>query len=809
MTASYSAFFERITGNRALPYQVRLRFAEHPLRILSVPTGLGKTAAVLVDWLHRTVVSPDKTPTRLVWCLPGRALTDQISRIVRDCIERADLATQIRVCKLMGGSTDNDLTLRPDERAVLVGTQDLLISRALNRGYARRPFRWPIDFALLNNDCYWVFDEVQLLGDGLASSAQLAAFRKTFGVFGEVPCCWISATFDSQWLDTVDFARMRSSAHVIELEKRDYSGEDADGSARETVRRRLYAPKHLASAPPECRLPIGCAEFVASNHQKGSLTLVIANTVLRAREIWQAVQKASSAPCVLLHSRFRAGDRALQMAQVDAPLSPEGRIIISTQVVEAGIDIDATLMVTDVAPYASLVQRFGRVNRYGLRDEASIFVVDRPLSTRQAALASPGELSKGELEAIAIPYTPEEIAEASRKIETLRSASPADLPRIEQPAPWRFVLRKADLLDLFDTTPDLAGNEMDVSRFVRSGEDQNVYVAWRDWYQTSENNSPPDDMPELREDELCPVPINDFRGFLRKNRAWSWQAIAGSRSGQWRQRRAGGGDLFPGLVVVLHCAAGGYTEATGWWPDSKKPVSPVPEPASDGEEGYSGDRGSFRSYRQTLRDHTERVCQEMDSLIEAVHGFGVAVFATELRMAARKHDWGKAHPVMQSTLLNLPLNGLNASPELLLAKQEKSKAARAHSVPFFRHELASALAMMGEGESNLAAYLVAAHHGRVRMSIRSMPGERDDGRMRTRGISDGDTLLACDLGDLDRAAGKVTLQWMVLGRADDRTQSWSERMAALLDEMGPFKLAYLEMILRAADERASEIPEVG
>ena len=66
-------------------------------------------------------------------------------------------------------------------------------------------------------------------------------------------------------------------------------------------------------------------------------------------------------------------------------------IIVATQVIEAGIDIDAARMVTDIAPYISLVQRFGRVNRAGDASGA-VYWVDRPLtSKRRASLA--GETS--------------------------------------------------------------------------------------------------------------------------------------------------------------------------------------------------------------------------------------------------------------------------------------------------------------------------------------------------------------------------------------------------------------------------------
>ena len=39
--------------------------------------------------------------------------------------------------------------------------------------------------------------------------------------------------------------------------------------------------------------------------------------------------------------------------------------------------------------------------------------------------------------------------------------------------------------------------------------------------------------------------------------------------------------------------------------------------------------------------------------------------------------------------------------------------------------------------------------------------------------------------------------------------SWTDRMLHLRDKLGPFRLAYLEMLLRAADEAASADPRLG
>src|SRR5690606_9585551 len=130
--------------------------------------------------------------------------------------------------------------------------------------------------------------------------------------------------------------------------------------------------------------------------------------------------------------------------------------------------------------------------------------------------------------------------------------------------------------------------------------------------------------------------------------------------------------------------------------------------------------------------------------------------------------------------------------------------------------LASALAWLAAGDDvepgfrNLVGYLVAAHHGKVRMSLRSLPGETapgETGRLFARGVWDGDALPAFELPDGQRFESvKLDLSVMQLGEG-----SWLERMLALRDaaHLGPFRLALLETVVRIADWRASRKEEKG
>jgi CRISPR-associated endonuclease/helicase Cas3 len=130
-----------VTTTPPFPYQERLGVESWP-SILDIPTGLGKTAAIVVAWMWKRILHDPDTPKRLVYCLPMRVLVEQTRRNVGQWLENADLMGKpgegkFSVHLLMGGSEDiRDYvwTSYPEENMIFIGTQDMLLSRALMRG---------------------------------------------------------------------------------------------------------------------------------------------------------------------------------------------------------------------------------------------------------------------------------------------------------------------------------------------------------------------------------------------------------------------------------------------------------------------------------------------------------------------------------------------------------------------------------------------------------------------------------------------------------------------------------------------------
>lgn len=819
---SYPSFFRSVTGHDPFPYQDGLAAEPWP-ELLDVPTGLGKTAAVTVAWLFKRLQDDPATGRRLIHCLPMRSLVEQTAAAAASWCERAEPRFSDRglrpprVHVLMGGNVDQEWEQSPEQSAILVGTQDMLLSRALNRGYAMSRYKWPIHFALLNNDCLWVLDEPQLIGVGVETSTQLQGLRRKLGAVGPTHTIWMSATLDAGQLDTIDHRPPEGGRNRRALGQADRSLPmvHARTGAAKVISRTEGVQLDAASAP-QYYVEHLAARVQEEHHKRGGLTLAIMNRVSRAQALYEALTGAaeSDSPVVaLVHSRFRSTER--RRAEEVLLRDQSDRIVVATQAVEAGMDVSATTLITELAPWPSLVQRFGRCNRFG-DGEGTILWTD--IDTDEA---------KGTL---ALPYEAGDLAVARELLERLAGqggASPDELASIQfdPPSVVRPVIRRRDLLDLFDTTVDLSGNDIDVSRYVRDGEDTDVHFYWRHF-----DGEPSVELSEPGREELCRVSLVSARDFISKlgkvsAKLRSGSEKAASRAGHmcaWRfdplertwevVRR-----VVPGQMLLLHPEAGGYDNRLGWTGDVSLEVAPGEIPAeSTAENAYGSDpSSSFEGGRWVLlRDHLDHVRTEARALARSLM---LGEFEPVLETAALWHDVGKAHEAFQAKLLapledRPELRPEGSGPWAKSSHRLRAPETRNH----FRHELASALAWLGSDEAvdrrfgDLVAYLVASHHGKVRLSLRSLPGETVPGepdRLIARGIWDGDELPPLDLPDGGRLeARRLDLSVMVMGPG-----SWIGRVLELRNalDLGPFRLTMLETAIRVADWRASHQEQAG
>ncbi|MDD2634927.1 MAG: CRISPR-associated helicase Cas3' [Bacteroidales bacterium] len=96
-------------------------------------------------------------------------------------------------------------------------------------------------------------------------------------------------------------------------------------------------------------------------------TLVILNTIDDTRELYKKLQDYyEKEELILLNTHFTPQHRKLKIYLAKRRLSQNKRIIVvSTQLIEAGVDIDFPVLYRDFATVASVVQSAGRCNRNG------------------------------------------------------------------------------------------------------------------------------------------------------------------------------------------------------------------------------------------------------------------------------------------------------------------------------------------------------------------------------------------------------------------------------------------------------------
>lgn len=861
----FSPWFKSATGVPRHEWQYDLgNAAECRNRLIRIPTGLGKTLGVLAAWIYNRIERQDDTwPRRLVWCLPMRVLVEQTENEARRLLEKlhllwdgkGDHTGKVGVHQLMGGEDAGDWHLYPEECAILIGTQDMLLSRALNRGYACPRARWPMEFGLLNQDALWVMDEVQLMDVGLATSAQLQQFREEdkSGRQSLRPCYtwWMSATLQPDWLNSVDtqvmVADLRQSQLTISADQRTGNLWEVEKSLTITTIADDAAIAELALKEHQ----------ILEDSAYGKISLVILNTVDRAVAVYSEIRKrrGADADTRLIHSRFRGHERAAWRKAFlcrEACRPGVDRIIVATQVIEAGVDISASCLITELAPWPNLVQRFGRAARYG--GQAKVVVVSRQLTEDKDALPYGQDELKDTLADACRKIQFQGVAQAS--LEDFEANLTADTRSKLYPYVPQYLLLRRELDELFDTTADLTGADLDISRFIRTGDECDCHVFW----DVGDDDTPSATLQPSRL-ALCAVACYKVSKWLCNGdelkdgcRAFIFDYLTDA----WRPLHAT--DIRPGQTILVHPDWGGYHPEKGFTGEKrgKKEGSVPPVPATlplgkdtQADAGQDNDTLSQSGAFQTITQHARAVANEVAFLASTLSL--PESLRQRLMQTGRFHDLGKAHPVFRHQIV-----APGKEAVLDLAKAPKA-AWTGPRTPGFRHELASALALfellaatdqdhaallgacaelitagavtperaplapsaigrelaaITATEFNLLVYLVASHHGKVRAALHACPADQDAGgdtidSMPIRGIHENDLLPAFLLptaaGAPEELLPALTLHLAPaqLGLSGRYGPSWRERTLALQAQYGPFTLAYLEALFRTADIRAS------
>ena len=372
--------FRAVVGDDPYPWQRRLYGALARGAVpdaVDIPTGLGKTACVLLALLAR--LEYPALPRRIVYVVDRRAIVDQTAEIVRTWIARIGALPSLRrafdACAahraersvglgvLRGGLADDGAwRLDPARPTVLVGTVDMVGSRLLFSGYGDGRSRRAMHAGLLGHDAMVLLDEAHLAPAfaALLRDIERMQHRREFRTMT------LSATG-------------ACGATVLALTRAD--------TRSVAVRRRLNArksPRFVEAATPAER--IRRIRDAALAHRCGAVVVFVervADARRIARGLVAALGPGASERVAVLTGTLRGHERAaltegavwrrFTHRERPPPHAPSV-YLVSTTAGEVGVDLDADHAVMDLSTLDSMVQRLGRVNRAGEGD-AQVTVV--------------------------------------------------------------------------------------------------------------------------------------------------------------------------------------------------------------------------------------------------------------------------------------------------------------------------------------------------------------------------------------------------------------------------------------------------
>ena len=395
---SFDHAFHALTGHDPFPWQKRLykEFCSgHIPQACDIPTGLGKTA-VIVIWLIALTTRGKATPMprRLVYVVNRRTIVDQSTDVVTQIQEKlkhpgadAGLKKMLRRLKDMAaGTTNGELlavsTLRgeladkgewredPTRPAIIIGTVDMIGSKLLFSGYGDSRYRRPLHAGLLGCDTLFVHDEAHLTP---AFGKTLRSICQAFQTHGQIDdAAHIPPMRLLELSATLSHPDQESTETLVQL--------DEDDEKNETVKQRINARKQLrlSEVAKTGRIVAEKITELALAHAEDQQRVVIfvqspdaASGI--AKSLKKELNDSDGGRVSLLTGQIRGHERdQLLDRQAMRPFCNEDErfeetvYLVATSAGEVGMDLHADQMVSDLTSLDSMIQRLGRVNRFGM-----------------------------------------------------------------------------------------------------------------------------------------------------------------------------------------------------------------------------------------------------------------------------------------------------------------------------------------------------------------------------------------------------------------------------------------------------------
>ena len=479
---------------------------------INAPTGSGKSSVVDIHLFANALAAvgaAPRVPRRLCVTVGRRALVDsQATRAdkilgnLKDAL--ADESGEPGILRRVAEALQSFQTRNDDKRsapfevghirgelsnrtlpvtdisacAIIAATPDMYGSRALFRGYGSTKAARPRETALLTMDTVMVLDEAHMNRQLLHTTQRIAELQKREADLG-VPTLQVvettatPSTEDSESTTLGVDIEALDSPNDKELHRRVYSQKELvlrpidkwDGkpgnpatvnAAVDAIMERL-AHREAGAGSNEAHT-IGCIV----NHVRTAIAIkeaLVKNKVLEKAEEVQ-----------LLVGRMRPYDLENLQNKHRKLFTTEGdksvKVVVATQTLEVGIDVDFADLVTELAPASSLAQRFGRVNRLGHRNDSKVIVIE-PAS---------GDLVKKD----APPYRAVDLSNAYAWLEALNGAenpsvNPAAMVKNPpmQSSPERLLYQRPEWPDLleFSRTDENPYDEPDLDLWLHDSLD--------------------------------------------------------------------------------------------------------------------------------------------------------------------------------------------------------------------------------------------------------------------------------------------------------------------------------------------------
>lgn len=622
----FAAFMREVHGRQPFPWQQALvdriltdgRWPD----VLDVPTGLGKTSVIDVA-VFVAAARPDVARRRMFFVVDRRLIVDEahehadrlaaalgnptgeVSKRVAEALRQPGDDVALQVTRMRGGVTWSWRWLeRPDRFAVIVGTVDQVGSRLLFRGYGVGEHLRSIDAALVGTDSLIVIDEAHL--------AQ--PFHKTLTAARR-----LEPAEQGPLLVTMSATTPAAPEAVVHCISKADEQDDVAG-CRLRARRRL----HLLS-PPVTKKNAGAAisatmatwaQVLAYPGDSGRVVGVICNTVARARAVFNEIP-AREVDRVLLTGRIRPIDRdyllhtwydRIRAGRERTPGRP--LILVATQTIEVGANIDLDGLVTESAALSALIQRLGRLDRLGQLDVAHALIVhDSTIGDDDPVYGSAREATWSWLSSLTEPINPK-AAPDKELLQPGVIASPLALRHLLDavPAKQKMTMRppsayvpelSADTFDAWARTSPAPCPDPPVAPYLHGlgrGE-PDVSIVWRSGLpqDLSEWNLALQAVPPGSEEAL-EAPLGAVRRWLSRHEETVISDVEGQpdhedlppTGTQVAVRYAGPGqpvtplspdDVHPGDTIVVRAEFGGC-DRFGWNPASTEPVIDVADLAS-------------------------------------------------------------------------------------------------------------------------------------------------------------------------------------------------------------------------------------